>query len=281
MRIANINGRLNVISGDRAWDVETSSRGLFSADPQAVYARWPQFVEWASAGPPGEPRPFARDRLGPPVPRPAQVFAIGLNYRGHAAESGFAVPASPTVFTKFVTAIAAPGGDILLPAGDVDWEVELVVVLGQQARNVPPSQAWNYVAGLTVGQDLSERRTQLAGPAPQFSLGKSFPGFAPIGPCLVTPDELGSVDDIEIGCSVNGEPVQKGQTRDLIFPVPDLIAYLSSVLTLLPGDIIFTGTPDGVGQGRNPQRFLSAGDELVSHAAGIGEMRHRFTTPEP
>jgi 2-keto-4-pentenoate hydratase/2-oxohepta-3-ene-1,7-dioic acid hydratase in catechol pathway len=281
MRIGNIDGRLNVVSGERAWDVEASSGGSFSADPQAVYACWPQFVEWASAGLPGEPRPFGRDRLGPPVPRPAQVFAIGLNYRGHAAESGFAIPVSPTVFTKFVTAIAAPDGNILLPAGDVDWEVELVVVMGRQARNVAPSHAWSYVAGLTVGQDLSERRTQLAGPAPQFSLGKSFPGFAPIGPCLVTPDELGSVDDIEIGCSVNGEPVQKGHTRDLIFPVPDLIAYLSSVLTLLPGDVIFTGTPDGVGQGRDPQRFLAAGDELISYAAGIGEMRHRFTTPEP
>lgn len=281
MRIGSIDGRLNVVSGELAWDVEACSGGLFGPDPQAVYARWPQFVEWASGSLPGEPRPFSRDRLGPPVPCPAQVFAIGLNYRDHAAESGFAVPASPTVFTKFVSAITAPDGDIVLPDGHVDWEVELVVVMGRRARNVPSSAAWDYVAGLTVGQDLSERRSQLAGPAPQFSLGKSFPGFAPIGPCVVTPDELGSVDDIEIGCSVNGEPVQQGQTRDLIFPVPALIAYLSSVLTLLPGDIIFTGTPDGVGQGRNPQRFLTAGDELVSYAAGIGEMRHRFTAPEP
>lgn len=281
MRIGNIGGRLNVISGERAWDVEASSGGSFSSDPQAVYSRWAEFSEWASGNLRGQPRSFSSDRLGPPVPRPAQVFAVGLNYRDHAAESGLAVPASPTVFTKFVSAIGPPVGDIPLPAGDVDWEVELVVVMGQRARNVPASAAWDYVAGLTVGQDLSERRMQLAGPAPQFSLAKSFPGFAPMGPWLVTLDELDSVDDIEIGCSVNGEPMQKGRTRDLIFPVPDLIAHLSAVLTLLPGDVIFTGTPAGVGQGRKPQRFLAAGDELISYAAGISEMRHRFTGPEP
>jgi 2,4-didehydro-3-deoxy-L-rhamnonate hydrolase len=281
MRIGNIGGRLSVISGERAWDVEASSGGSFSSDPQAVYSRWAEFSKWASGNLRGQPRSFSSDRLGPPVPRPAQVFAVGLNYRDHAAESGLAVPASPTVFTKFVSAIGPPVGDIPLPAGDVDWEVELVVVMGQRARNVPASAAWGYVAGLTVGQDLSERRMQLAGPAPQFSLAKSFPGFAPIGPWLVTLDKLDSVDDIEIGCSVNGEPMQKGRTRDLIFPVPDLIAHLSAVLTLLPGDVIFTGTPAGVGQGRKPQRFLAAGDELISYAAGISEMRHRFTGPEP
>jgi 2,4-diketo-3-deoxy-L-fuconate hydrolase len=281
MRIGNIGGRLSVISGERAWDVEASSGGSFSSDPQAVYSRWAEFSKWASGNLRGQPRSFSSDRLGPPVPRPAQVFAVGLNYRDHAAESGLAVPASPTVFTKFVSAIGPPVGDIPLPAGDVDWEVELVVVMGQRARNVPASAAWGYVAGLTVGQDLSERRMQLAGPAPQFSPAKSLPGFAPMGPWLVTLDELDSVDDIEIGCSVNGEPMQKGRTRDLIFPVPDLIAHLSAVLTLLPGDVIFTGTPAGVGQGRKPQRFLAAGDELISYAAGISEMRHRFTGPEP
>jgi 2-keto-4-pentenoate hydratase/2-oxohepta-3-ene-1,7-dioic acid hydratase in catechol pathway len=132
------------------------------------------------------------------------------------------------------------------------------------------------VAGLTVGQDLSERTVQLAGPAPQFSLGKSFPGFAPTGPWLVTPDELPDRGDLVLGCAVNGESVQKGRTRDLVFSVPELIARLSAVLPLLPGDLIFTGTPAGVGGARNPRRFLTVGDELVSSIDGIGQMRHQF-----
>jgi 2-keto-4-pentenoate hydratase/2-oxohepta-3-ene-1,7-dioic acid hydratase in catechol pathway len=133
-----------------------------------------------------------------------------------------------------------------------------------------------HVAGLAVGQDLSERVIQLSGPAPQFGLGKSFARFGPVGPWLVTPDEFGDPDDLELGCWINGEQMQKGRTRDLIFPVPALISRLSAVLPLLPGNLIFTGTPAGVGLGRDPQRWLAAGDELVSSVEGIGELRHRL-----
>jgi len=200
------------------------------------------------------------------------VFAIGLNYREHAAESGFAVPDTlPPVFTKFPTAITGPISTVAMPAGGhTDWEVELVAVIGTRAYRAPAS--WEHVAGLTVGQDLSERITQMTGPAPQFGLGKSFPGFAPMGPCLVTPDEFADPDDLELGCSINGEQMQKGRTRDLIFSVPSLVAKLSAVLPLLPGDVIFTGTPAGVGVGRTPQRFLAPGDKLVSYVEGIGEL---------
>jgi 2-keto-4-pentenoate hydratase/2-oxohepta-3-ene-1,7-dioic acid hydratase in catechol pathway len=206
------------------------------------------------------------------------VFAIGLNYRDHAAESGFALPDSPTVFTKFVSSFTGPDGDIVLAGPTVDWEIELVALIGKAARNVPAEHGWAHVAGLTIGQDISERTVQSAGPAPQFSLGKSFPGFSPTGPWLVTPGEFTHRDDIALGCSVNGESVQKGRTSDLVFSVPQLVARLSAVLPLEPGDVIFTGTPAGVGAARTPQRFLTAGDELVSTIEGIGQMRHRFVS---
>ncbi|GAA3309858.1 hypothetical protein GCM10020295_75530 [Streptomyces cinereospinus] len=216
--------------------------------------------------------------LGSPAPAPRQTLAVGLNYRDHASESGFAAPEGlPPVFTKFVTSISGPVTEVRLPeGGNTDWEVELVAVIGRRAEGVSEADAWGHVAGLAVGQDISERVSQLAGPAPQFSLGKSFPGFSPVGPWLVTPDEFDDPDDLELRCAVNGEEVQKGRTRDLIFSVPALVSKLSAVLPLLPGDVVFTGTPAGVGLGRSPQRFLSAGDELVSTVEGIGELRQTF-----
>ncbi|TCK27577.1 fumarylacetoacetate hydrolase family protein [Pseudonocardia endophytica] len=283
MRIANLDDRLALIvddgtGTDRALDVEQASDGLFSADPQAIYPRWDEFQRWAARADAGPARTFEHRDLGAPAPRPGQVLAIGLNYRDHAAESGLDLPDSPTVFTKFVSSFTGPYGDVVLAGPTVDWEVELVAVIGRTARRVPVEQGWDHVAGLTAGQDLSERTVQLAGPAPQFSLGKSFPGFGPTGPWLVTPDELADRDDIALGCAVNGESMQKGRTSDLVFTVPQLVAELSAVLELRPGDVIFTGTPAGVGGGRKPQRFLAAGDELVTTVEGIGTMRHRLVS---
>lgn len=276
MRIANLNGRLVLITDTGAVDVETASAGRFSADPQAVYSRWTEFVPWAATAPVGHGQHVDVRDLGAPAPAPAQVFAIGLNYRDHAAEAGFSLPDSPTVFTKFVSCLTGPDGDILLAGPTVDWEVELVAVIGEHAHNVRSERGWDHIAGLTIGQDLSERTVQGAGPAPQFSLGKSFPRFGPTGPWLVTPDEFNDPDDIILSCAINGESVQKGRTSDLIFSVPQLVAELSAVLPLLPGDVIFTGTPAGVGVARDPKRFLNVGDELVSMIDGIGSMRHRF-----
>jgi 2,4-didehydro-3-deoxy-L-rhamnonate hydrolase len=156
--------------------------------------------------------------------------------------------------------------------------VELVVVIGQEARSVPAVRAWDYVAGLSVGQDISERILQLAATPPQFSLGKSYPGFGPVGPWLITIDELPDPDDLELGCAINGEQMQHGRTGHLIFGVSDLIEHLSAATPLLPGDLIFTGTPSGVGLGREPQRWLVPGDVLTSYISGIGEMRHFFVT---
>jgi len=185
------------------------------------------------------------------------------------------------VFTKFPAAVTGPYTDIELPSTDVDFEVELVAVIGRRARHVDVADGWSYVAGLTAGQDLSDRGVQLAGPPPQqYNMGKSFEGFAPIGPALVTPDEFDDPDDIELGCRLSGTQMQKGRTRDFVFSIPQLVAYLSGVLPLLPGDLIFTGTPSGVGWVRDPRRTIAAGEELVTHIAGIGEMRHRFAARE-
>lgn len=276
MRIANLQGRLVLRTGDNALDVEIASGGQFSSDPQAVYARWEEFHLWASSADLSRATPFEAKNLGAPVPNPKQVFAIGLNYAEHANESKMAAPPEPAVFTKFQTSITGPYAEVSLPTSTVDWEAELVVVIGKEAVAVPQGDAWDYIAGVTVGQDLSERTRQLVAPIPQFSLGKSFPGFAPIGPDLVTVDELHSRDDLEIGCSINGETVQKGRTRDLIFSVPVLIERLSAILTLLPGDVIFTGTPSGVGHARNPQRYLAPGDTLDTWIRGVGELRNTF-----
>ncbi|MCS7478493.1 fumarylacetoacetate hydrolase family protein [Umezawaea endophytica] len=282
MRFGNLDSRLVLVTDRGAVDVATASEGEFGPDPQEVFPRWEAFTAWAAAldtaTVPAEP--FEPERLGAPVPRPGQLFAIGLNYRDHAAESGVTVPDSPPVFTKFRGSITGPCGPVVLAGETVDWEVELVVVIGRTARHVTEADAWSHVAGLTVGQDLSERTVQLTGPVPQFSLGKSYPGFTPMGPWLVTVDELVAAgldpDALDLGCSVNGEPVQKGTTADLVFSVPALIAALSAVLPLEPGDVIFTGTPSGIGAARVPQWFLREGDRLVSTIAGIGELQQHF-----
>jgi 2,4-diketo-3-deoxy-L-fuconate hydrolase len=277
MRIANSAGRLVLLDrDDRALDVAEASGGRFSADPQAVYDRWAEFPGWAATASFDAARPLDVATLGPVTPAPRQVFAVGLNYRAHAEESGFALPTEPVVFTKYVSSLTGPAGDITLSPGNVDWEVELVAVIGEGGRDIPAERGWAHVAGLTVGQDISDRTTQFAAPPAQFGLGKSYPGFSPVGPWLVTPDAVDDPDDLEIGCAVNGEGVQKSRTSDLIFPVAELVARLSAVVTLLPGDLVFTGTPSGVGQGRTPPRFLQDGDVLETWCSGIGRMRHRF-----
>jgi 2-keto-4-pentenoate hydratase/2-oxohepta-3-ene-1,7-dioic acid hydratase in catechol pathway len=273
MRIANLTGRLSIIVDDLAVDVAEASDNRFGPEVQDVYERFDEFREWAASAPLPIGRSFSPAELGAPAPQPRQLFAIGLNYSEHANESGFAAPPSPAVFTKFVTSITGPFADVALPQGNVDWEVELVAVIGKRAFHVGEPDAWSHVAGLTVGQDISERVLQMVGSVPQFSLAKSFPGFTPMGPWLVTADEFDKPDDLELTCALDGEQVQKGRTSELIFSVPALIAELSAVLPLLPGDVIFTGTPAGVGMGRSPQRYLQAGQTLTSSIEGIGEMR--------
>ena len=273
MRLANLKGQATLITPGGAVDVEQGSQGRFGSDPQGIFAQWAAVRAWA-AGVGHSGVPFVENDLACPVPRPAQVFGIGLNYRSHAAEAGLPVPERPAVFTKFPTCLTGPFADVVLPSACVDWEVELVVVMGIEAYRVEARDAWTHIAGLTVGQDLSERVVQWGGGG-QFSLGKSFPGFGPMGPWLITPDELANPDDLEIGCRVNGEVMQQSRTADMVFSVPQLVAELSAILRLLPGDVIFTGTPAGVGGTRQPPRFLQPGDVLTSHIEGIGTLRNR------
>lgn len=275
MRVANVDGRLKLVRDGGALDVERASRGRFSSDPTAAYPRFAELATWAATTT-GADEPFDAQLAGCPVPAPRQVFAIGLNYSDHAAEAGMAIPLAPVVFSKFQSSLAGAVSTVELPAGSVDWEVEVVAVIGAIADSVPAERAWEHVAGLSVGQDLSERELQRSGPAPQFSLAKSYRGFAPVGPCVVTPDELDDPDDLELGCEVNGVVMQKGQTRDMIFSIPETVAYLSRVVTLLPGDLIFTGTPSGVGMGRTPPLFLKPGDVLESWVVGVGSIRQSF-----
>jgi 2-keto-4-pentenoate hydratase/2-oxohepta-3-ene-1,7-dioic acid hydratase in catechol pathway len=217
------------------------------------------------------------------VPEPRQVVAIGLNYRGHAVEAGMPVPDVPVVFGKFPTCIAGPTGAIEIRGDSIDWEAELVVVIGRRARDVAPGDGWAHVAGLTVGQDISNRALQFAGPVAQLTLAKSSPTFGPTGPVLVTPDELPNRDRLGIRCALGDRVVQSATTDDLVFGVDRLVAYVSSVIELLPGDLIFTGTPAGCGVSADPPRFLRPGDRLVTEIDGIGRMVHHCVaapTPE-
>ena len=280
MRIGSIEGRLVIVVGDRALDVENASGGRFSSDPQAVYEQWTDFVDWARTADAHSGQVVSETQFDAPVPRPRQVFAIGLNYVEHAKEGRFDLPTDPVVFTKFQSSIGSPNTDIELPSENTDYEVELVVVLGRAGYRVPIDEGWDYVAGLTIGQDISERVVQRRGPAPQYSVGKSYPNFAPIGPVVVTPDEFADRDAISLKTElVTGEGTvvkQDGNTRDLIFSVPDLVSRLSQSLHLWPGDIIFTGTPSGVGMGKNPPEYLHRGETLVSTIEGIGSIRNRL-----
>jgi 2,4-diketo-3-deoxy-L-fuconate hydrolase len=282
VRIGVLAHRLVLINGETAVDIEQASNGRFPADPAQLFDIWDTLAEWAATAQlDGEPFPL--DQLQNPVPAPRQVFGIGANYRDHITEAAAAMgaepslPEAPLIFTKFWSSLSGPYNAIPLPTRNVDWEVELVVVMGRRAERVGEQDAWSHVAGLTVGQDVSERVLQLAGPAPQFSLGKSFPGFGPLGPVLVTPDNLDDPDDLEIGCTLNDRVMQKSRTSDMVFSVAELIAHISNVCPMLPGDLIFTGTPAGVGAFRSPSIFLKPGDMLVSWIDGIGELRNPVT----
>jgi 2-keto-4-pentenoate hydratase/2-oxohepta-3-ene-1,7-dioic acid hydratase in catechol pathway len=252
--------------------VDVAENSGLPSDVNAALARFDELTAWAS----GHDGPGEKAALGPPVPHPRQVFAVALNYRPHAAEAGFQPPEEPLIFTKFPSCIAGPDIEVELPPGKPDWEIEVVAVIGTGGYRIPRERAWDAVAGLTVGQDLSERVSQLRGTPAQFSLGKSFPGFGPIGPVAVTPDEFPDRDDLGFECRLGDEIVQHGRTSQMIFPVDDLVARISAICPLLPGDLIFTGTPAGVGNRRDPPRYLRPGETLVSRVDGIGEIRQSF-----
>lgn len=222
--------------------------------------------------------PASSVELLPPIPDPDKVVCIGLNYRKHAAEVGVDVeglPEIPTIFAKYPNALVADGATVRVPTGKTDYEAEVAFVVGRRAKDVEEADALDYIAGYTLLNDLSAR--DLQGATPQWMAGKVFDGSAPCGPYLVTPDEAGAADAIGIRLTLNGEEMQSGSTDDLIFDVPQLLAQLSRLMTLEPGDIVSTGTPEGVGMGRKPRVWLADGDEVVIESPTLGRLTTRIS----
>jgi len=277
-RLVNVGSRPALEHAGAVYDVARLADDDSLATATACLARFEELHELAHHCEGAEPDGLLDALvLGPPVPDARQVFGIGLNYQSHAEESGMELPPAPLTFTKFPSCLAGPTTDVALSGAVVDYEAEVVVVIGRTCRHVPEGAAWDVVAGLTAGQDISDREVQLAGSPPQFCLGKSFGAYGPTGPAVVSVDAFEDPDDVALRCEVWGEVVQESSTAQLIFGVPQLVSYLSSICTLYPGDLIFTGTPDGVGMARG--RFLSPGDEIVTTVETVGELRNRCTGP--
>jgi 2-keto-4-pentenoate hydratase/2-oxohepta-3-ene-1,7-dioic acid hydratase in catechol pathway len=229
---------------------------------------------FGNTGTPSHPRSAVS--ILPPIPDPDKIVCIGLNYGKHAAEGGMEVPASPTIFGKYRNALAAPGATVPLPGNSrkVDYEAEVAFVVGRRAKDVGEEEALDHVAGYTLLNDLSARDLQFS--TPQWMSGKVFDGSAPCGPALVTPDEAGPHDAIELRLSLNGEQMQGASTADLIFSVPSLLSHLSQLMTLEPGDIVSTGTPEGVGSVRDPRVWLADGDEIAIESPTLGRLETRI-----
>jgi 2-keto-4-pentenoate hydratase/2-oxohepta-3-ene-1,7-dioic acid hydratase in catechol pathway len=272
--LVNVAGRAALTRGGQWYDLATLSDDPAMADALVALGRTTELHQLSAGLEDAEPGgPLDGTTLGPPVPHPAKVFGIGVNYRSHARETQLAAPPAPLTFTKFPTCLVGPQDDVALTGDTVDWEVELVVVIGPPGHRIAPDDAWHHVAGLMLGQDISDRTVQGAGAPAQFSLGKSFPTFGPTGPAVVSTDALADPDDVELWCDVSGERMQHAHSSDMIFGVRQLVTYLSSVCPLATGDLIFTGTPEGVGMARG--RFLAPGDLIRSGASGLGELVNR------
>lgn len=239
-----------------------------------------RLAAWADRQAARAPRVADSVRLGPCVARPSKIVCIGLNYADHARETNAAIPAEPIIFFKATTALCGPDDDLVLPRGSVktDWEVELAVVIGRRARYVTPEQAPAHVAGYALHNDYSEREDQLERGG-QWSKGKSQDTYAPLGPYLATPDEVGDPQALKLWLKVNGQTRQDSSTEQMIFGVPALVSYLSRFMTLLPGDVISTGTPPGVGLGLKPPVFLKAGDVVELAIEKLGRQRQRVAPP--
>ena len=279
LRLANLKGRAQFIVGDiaspRAIDVATASNNSLSADPMLCFAHWDSLKKLAATLDAGSGTPVAVADLSCPVPQPRQMFAVGLNYRQHAAEMGSPLPPLPLVFAKFQSSLNSPTGNIEILSDTVDYESELVIIVGKGGRHIDEAVAWDHVAGLCAGQDVSDRGLQYMGTPPQFSLGKSRVGYSPIGPWVTDMSNNDKRDDLQLGCTVNGEQRQDTQTSDMIFGIAHIVAYMSTIVELFPGDVIYTGSPFGVGHGRKPQLYLKPGDVVETTLEGVGTITNR------
>jgi 2,4-diketo-3-deoxy-L-fuconate hydrolase len=265
-----------------ALDVFLASAGRFGPNVLDAYDNWDDFVAWEKTADYGTATAYTNAELGAPIPFPRQILAVGLNYRDHAEEASLPIPENPMVFTKFASSLAGPDTTITVTSDSIDYEAEMVLVISKRADHVAAKDAWKYVAGMTIGQDLTERAVQWQGPVPQFSVGKSLRGFGPFGPAVVSIDAISEPENLAVRGVVTGPDidgkfvVQDGNTKDLIFSVPALIERLSADITLFPGDVIFTGTPAGVGMGRDPKVFMRPGHTLTTSLGDIAEIVTRF-----
>jgi 2-keto-4-pentenoate hydratase/2-oxohepta-3-ene-1,7-dioic acid hydratase in catechol pathway len=279
-RFANVQGRSALVDFDGRWfDASRVSGGLIGADPMGAWLQLDELHRAASAIPEAVPDGnISEADLRPPIPSPQKVFAVGLNYRSHADQSKMKLPAVPLIFTKFPSCLVGPTDPVILGGSTDDYEAELVVVIGRGGRDIRREDAWAHVGGLTVGRDISDRALQFAAEPAHFDLGKSRDTYGPIGPVVVSTDSFSDPDDLRIVCDINGERRQEDRTSNLIFNIPTLISYLSSILSLSPGDLIFTGTPEGVGAAS--LRFLGDGDVISTTIEGIGTLTNRCRVPK-
>jgi 2-keto-4-pentenoate hydratase/2-oxohepta-3-ene-1,7-dioic acid hydratase in catechol pathway len=273
-KLGSIKGRAVLISEDNYYDLKTISEGkLSSSTLEALHHM--DLLNDLNENLNNLDATGAVDTINfdSPVSEPKNCYAVGLNYRNHAEEAGMQIPEVPMIFTKHTTCLVGATSDIEMRSNYVDYEAELIVVIGRQGKNISKSEAWSHIAGVCIGQDISDRPAQFAASPAQFNLGKSFDTFGPMGPYLVSPDLVNAEQGLSIECRVNDEIRQSDNTNDLIFDVPDIIAYLSEILTLNVGDVIFTGTPGGVGVMEG--KFLKDGDILTTSIEGLGTMTNK------
>ena len=272
-KLGSNSGRAIFIKDDKYYDVNTISNGDISSnsvealsDTDKLSHLYANLNDYDPSGDLGD------INLDPPI-IPTNVFAVGLNYKKHAEESNLEIPPFPMIFTKHSTCISGPKSDICMKSDMVDYEAELVFVIGKGGKDISKESAWDHVAGLCVGQDISDRPVQFHATPPQFNLGKSFDTFGPIGPYLVSTDLFDNKESLKLQCWVNDELRQETLTNDLIFDIPYLISYISEFITLNNGDVIFTGTPEGVGATQG--KFLKDGDILKTSIEGIGTLENK------
>lgn len=278
MRLANVSGRATLVVEGRAVDIERATEGSIGSDPMVCsdLANHDELTKLAASVDPADWPELDPSTLGAPVPRPPKGFGVALNYRSHAIESDKAIPTEPHLFGKTENCVCGPYDEIVVPAGRdmIDYEAEMVIVFGRTCSRATEDDAWSYLAGVTCGQDISDRGEQFRPPVKQFTIAKTYDTFGPIGPYLVTADELPNRDGLAVRGRIDGQEVQNGNTDDLIFSVPALVTWLSRFITFRAGDLVWTGTPGGVGEARTPQLFLRDGMILETEVEGVGTMRN-------
>jgi len=273
-RFANVDDRAVLIDGDDYYDIETLSDGSIPSDPMFALAHHGDFHALAAGLSAAEPTGRLGDVvLAAPSPRPRNSYGVGLNYAKHAEEGGMELPEKPMVFTKFPSCIVGPDADVELRGDMVDYEAELLVVIGKSGKDIAKADALDYVAGFTIGQDISDRPAQFMAKPAHFSLGKSFDTYGPMGPAIVSLDLIADPADLAIRCVIDGDVRQDDTTANLIFDVPTLISFLSHITTLSVGDVIWTGTPEGIGF--TQQKLLKDGEVIVTEVEGLGTMTNR------